>query len=299
MHFWAEHARDIVQYSSAIFGVDRPFFQNDDTRLVRRRWWVEFTDDGNAGDELEVLLRHDAYINAPSKAGQHILHTVAQSPGTADYRIQLTAKLLQHGAYADAVDSSGNPALHTAILNKACAAQAWEGGFLDILLQNGTDHNALDGNGACALHLAAAHRVHAGVTITGLPRHGSDPRTRCRDRRCVLHYLAKFMGPPDVAKQLVNLGLDPNARNEHSQTPLLHATVAGHVMMLRFLCEYGVDVDTLSYAVRLKSVNVGQILLEHGTDPHHHDHSGRIALHHEAAYKLRHEDAAYSRNLCT
>ncbi|KAI7765376.1 hypothetical protein LZL87_007127 [Fusarium oxysporum] len=392
MHFWAEHARDIVQYSSAIFGVDRPFFQNDDTRLVRRRWWVEFTDDGSAGDELgmhmdyggtplhvytalgmllwvekllsesyckaqvdqidansftalqhasrssseesrmpraqrhgnpmphsisitplhveqsaldanswdqEVLLRHDAYINAPSKAGQHILHTVAQSPGTADYPIQLTAKLLQHGAYADAVDSSGNPALHTAILNKACAAQAWEGGFLYILLQNGTDHNALDGNGACALHLAAAHRVHAGVIITGLPRHGSDPRTRCRDRRCVLHYLAKFMGSPDVAKQLVNLGLNPNARNEHSQTPLLHATVAGHVMMLRFLCEYGVDVDTLSYAVRLKSVNVGQILLEHGTDPHHHDHSGRIALHHEAAYKLRHEDAAYSRNLCT
>ena len=80
---------------------------------------------------------------------------------------------------------------------------------MDALLQGGAGANALDGNGASALLLAATHGVHAGVIVSGLLRHGADPRTRCRDGRCVLHYLAKFTGPPDVAKQLRNLGLDP------------------------------------------------------------------------------------------
>ncbi|EXL42962.1 hypothetical protein FOCG_14520 [Fusarium oxysporum f. sp. radicis-lycopersici 26381] len=234
-------------------------------------------------------------INALSKAVQHILHTVAQSGGTVEYLTRLAAKLLQHGADANAMDSSGNPTLYTAILNIACSLQAWERGLMDVLLQGGAGANALDGNGASALHLAATHGVHAGVIISGLLRHGADPRTRCRDGRCVLHYLAKFTGPPDVAKQLRNLGLDPNARDEHGQTPLLHATVAGLVKMVRLLCESGVGVNMPIFdddktaffcAVRLKTVDAVQVLLHYGADLHHRGHSGRTVLHyHEAAYK--------------
>ncbi|RKK15062.1 hypothetical protein BFJ66_g3659 [Fusarium oxysporum f. sp. cepae] len=244
---------------------------------------------------IDVLLRHSADINALSKAVQHILHTVAQSGGTVEYLTRLAAKLLQHGADANAMDSSGNPTLYTAILNIACSLQAWERDLMDVLLQGGAGANALDGNGASALHLAATHGVHAGVIISGLLRHGADPRTRCRDGRCVLHYLAKFTGPPDVAKQLRNLGLDPNARDEHGQTPLLHATVAGLVKMVRLLCESGVGVNMPIFdddktaffcAVRLKTVDAVQVLLHYGADLHHRGHSGRTVLHyHEAAYK--------------
>ncbi|KAK2476995.1 hypothetical protein H9L39_12219 [Fusarium oxysporum f. sp. albedinis] len=244
---------------------------------------------------IDVLLRHSADINALSKAVQHILHTVAQSGGTVEYLTRLTAKLLQHGADANVVGSSGNPALYTAILNIACSPQAWERGLMDVLLQGGAGANALDGNGASALHLAATHGVHAGVIISGLLRHGADPRTRCRDGRCVLHYLAKLTGPPDIAKQLRNLGLDPNARDEHGQTPLLHATVAGLVKMVRLLCESSIGVNTPIFgddktaffcAVRLKTVDAVQVLLQYGADLHHRGHSGRTVLHyHEAAYK--------------
>ncbi|KAH7201572.1 hypothetical protein DER44DRAFT_841859 [Fusarium oxysporum] len=239
---------------------------------------------------IDVLLRHSADINALSKAVQHILHTVAQSGGTVEYLTRLAAKLLQHGADANVVGSSGNPVLYTGMLNIACFPQAWERGLMDVLLQGGAGANALDGNGASALHLAATHGVHAGVIISGLLRHGADPRTRCRDGRCVLHHLAKFTGPPDVAKQLRNLGLDPNARDEHGQTPLLQATVAGLVKMVRLLCDTGVGVNTPIFdddktaffcAVRLKTVDAVQVLLQYGADLHHHGHSG----YHEAAYK--------------
>ncbi|RKK83976.1 hypothetical protein BFJ69_g2278 [Fusarium oxysporum] len=211
---------------------------------------------------IDVLLRHSADINALSKAVQHILHTVAQSGGTVEYLTRLAAELLQHGADANV---------------------------------GGAGANALDGNGASALHLAATHGVHAGAIISGLLRHGADPRTRCRDGRCVLHYLAKFTGPPDVAKQLRNLGLDPNAPDEHGQTPLLHATVAGLVKMVRLLCESGIGVNTPIFddhktaffcAVRLRTVDAVQVLLQYGADLHHRGHSGRTVLHyHEAAYK--------------
>ncbi|KAG6985344.1 Ankyrin repeat domain-containing protein 50 [Fusarium oxysporum f. sp. conglutinans] len=244
---------------------------------------------------IDVLLRHSADINALSKAVQHILRTVAQSGGTVEYLTRLAAKLLQRGAYANVVGSSGNPALYTGILNIACFPQAWERGLMDVLLQGGAGANDLDGNGASALHLAVTHGVHAGVIISGLLRHCADPRTRCRDGRCVLHHLAKFMGPPGVAKQLRNLGLDPNARDEHGQTPLLHATVAGLVKMVRLLCESGVGVNTPIFdddktaffcAVRLKTVDAAQVLLQYGADLHHRGHSGRTVLHyHEAAYK--------------
>ncbi|ENH67155.1 Beta-hexosaminidase [Fusarium oxysporum f. sp. cubense race 1] len=240
---------------------------------------------------------HSADINALSKAVQHILHAVAQSGGTVEYLTRLAAKLLQHGADANVVGSSGNPVLYTGMLNIACFPQAWERGLMDALLQGGAGANALDGNGASALHLAATHGVHAGVIVSGLLRHGADPRTRCRDGRCVLHHLAKFTGPPDVAKQLRNLGLDPNARDEHGQTPLLHATVTGLVKMVRLLYESGVGVNTpifdddktaLFCAVRLKTVDAVQVLLHYGADLRHRGHSGRTVLHyHEAAYKAR------------
>ncbi|SCO88685.1 related to beta-N-hexosaminidase [Fusarium oxysporum] len=222
-----------------------------------------------------------ADINALSKAVQHILHTVAQSGGTVEYLPRLAAKLLQHGADANVVGSSGNPALYTDILNIACSPQAWERGLMDVLLQGGAGANALDGNGASALHLAATHGVHAGMSRWAL----------CAALSCQVH------GAPDVAKQLRNLGLDPNARDEHGQTPLLHATVAGLVKMVRLLCESGVGVNTPIFdndktaffcAVRLKTVDAVQVLLHYGADLRHRGHSGRTVLHyHEAAYKAR------------
>ncbi|KAH7143216.1 hypothetical protein DER46DRAFT_673383 [Fusarium sp. MPI-SDFR-AT-0072] len=102
MHFWAEHARDIVQYSSAILGVDRPFFQNYYTRLVRRRWWVEFTDDGNAGDELGM---HMDYGGTP-------LHVY-----TALGMLLWVEKLLSESdfkAQIDQIDANSFTALHHA-----------------------------------------------------------------------------------------------------------------------------------------------------------------------------------------
>jgi len=91
--------------------------------------------------------------------------------------------------------------------------------------------------------------------------------------------------------------LTPNARDEHGQTPLLHATVAGLVKMVRLLCESGVGVNTPIFdddktaffcAVRLKTVDAVQVLLHYGADLRHRGHSGRTVLHyHEAAYKAR------------
>ncbi|KAK2928964.1 Beta-hexosaminidase [Fusarium oxysporum f. sp. vasinfectum] len=226
---------------------------------------------------IDVLLRHSADINALSKAVQHILHTVAQSGGTVEYLTRLAAKLLQHGADANVVGSSGNPALYTGILNIACFPQAWERGLMDALLQGGAGANALDGNGASALHLAATHDVAMGVVC------------------CTI--LPSSRGPLMLPNSFATWDLTPNARDEHGQTPLLHATVAGLVKMVRLLCESGIGVNTPIFddnnaaffcAVRLKTVDAVQVLLHYGADLRHRGHSGRTVLHyHEAAYKAR------------
>ncbi|KAM5509884.1 glycosyl hydrolase family 20 [Fusarium oxysporum f. sp. phaseoli] len=203
---------------------------------------------------IDVLLRHSADINALSKAVQLILHTVAQSGGTVEYLTRLAAELLQHGADANVVGSSVNPALYTAMLNIACFPQAWERDLMDVLLQGGAGANALDGNGASALHLAATLGVHAGVIVSGLLRHGADPRTRCRDGRCLVK----------MVRLLCESGIGVN-------TPI-----------------FDDDKTAFFCAVRLKTVDAVQVLLHYGADLRHRGHSGRTVLHyHEAAYKAR------------
>lgn len=96
-----------------------------------------------------------------------------------------------------------------------------DGSFPYALLQNGADPNALESNGTSTLHSAVTYRDNAAVIIADLLRCGAGPNTEHHDGTCVLYYL-QVHGFPDLGKQLLSLGLNPEAGNEHGQTPVVH-----------------------------------------------------------------------------
>ncbi|KAF5561195.1 hypothetical protein FPHYL_6274 [Fusarium phyllophilum] len=212
---------------------------------------------------------------------------------TVEYRIRLSAKLLPLEADAIALDSSGNSVLHTSIRNIACAPQVgW--GLTYALGLNGADFDALKSNGTSAPPLVETQRHSAAVIIPGLLRYAAVRLAMC----VALSSSSLTPCSSQTATQPRNQG---PARPGSSGS----STVAGHVKIVRLLCENDVCVGTFISddentaffcPVRSNTVNIVSALLQHGSEPHHHGHFDRTALYHHATAQQR-NDRRYSNTI--
>ena len=108
-----------------------------------------------------------------------------------------------------------------------------------------------------------------------------------KDNDCPLH-LASWYGHPMVARVLLDQGADVNCKNSLGDTPLrLLSERSGNMELAQLLLERGADphlrsrygTDSLYTALWKGRLGLAQLLLEHGADPNARDVDGQTLLH--------------------
>ena len=106
-------------------------------------------------------------------------------------------------------------------------------------------------------------------------------------------HLACYCGQTDVAKVLIQAGVDVNnvSGDELGQTPLLDAAVEGKVDIIKILLENGADVnatnnygDGVIKSCILNGFEAVEMLVQAGADINHFDEDNRTALNLMAVY---------------
>lgn len=79
----------------------------------------------------------------------------------------------------------------------------------------------------------------------------------------VMHYTAQY-GSPEVAWQIVRLGVDVNVPDKHGSTPLYHAVRTGRSILVHYLIAWGAEpqIDDLRLAVENGNIEDAEILVE-------------------------------------
>lgn len=75
------------------------------------------------------------------------------------------------------------------------------------------------------------------ILVQKLLQLGANPNRRDQDRKTPLHYAA-LKGHIEIAKILLEAGADPNAKDPLDYTPLHFASQYGHPEIIKLLTEY-------------------------------------------------------------
>jgi len=143
---------------------------------------------------------------------------------------------------------------------------AWNGDIemMELFVSRGANPRRVNANGEQALQLAAWNGKTAAVHW--LLDHGA-VLNRDDKHWSALHY-AVFNGHVELAKELIALGADVNARSPNGATPLMMAAREGHDDLARVLLESGADThlqgdwgDTaLTFAMRYDHYRIGKMI---------------------------------------
>jgi len=197
-------------------------------------------------DAAGALIRAGADANVRNQFGMTALSRACTN-GSAE----MVELLLKAGANANAAIGTGETPLMT------CAASG-AGAAVKMLLARGAAVNAAEpAEHQTALMWAAAER-HADV-VGALIEAGADLRARTKKGFTALHFAARE-GDIESVTRLVSAGVDVNVRSQpdspakgrgiayqstlsDGSTPLLVATVRGHVPLAIYLLDHGAQPD--------------------------------------------------------
>ena len=219
---------------------------------------------------VRLLLKHGAYVNAPSNDQTTPLEMAARG-----WRIEVVRVLLEHGADVNAPGSDHSGLLHIAV--------RWaDVEVVRVLLEQGADVNARGNDRSTPLHIAV-RRADVKV-IRVLLEQGADVDASGNDRTA-LHVAVRW-ADVEVVRMLLEQGADVNARGNDRSTPLHIAARRANVKVIRVLLEQGADINAqgndrstaLHIAANYGNIKVVRILLEHGASTSVNDIRGNTPL---------------------
>jgi|GEM_PF-2481426 len=176
-------------------------------------------------DRVDVLLDQGANVDEANKYGKTALMLAAEA-GHSD----TIAALLKRNAQANLQDIDGMTPLMFAAANGHADA-------IKVLLDKGADPNVTNRYDASALtnsvffgHDDATRALLAGKT---------------KLNKATVEYaflISAGLGRNELLKQLLDYGVDINARGKNKRTALIAATRFGHAHAVKFLLDKGADV---------------------------------------------------------
>ena len=187
---------------------------------------------------IQVLIRHDANVNALDQSGASALQSAAS------YAKAETVRLLiqQYHAITATRDSSGSTPLISAV--RADSNEDDVFATTKTLLDHESQVSSQDNEGLTALHWAAARPGRA-ATVRLLLERGADPAIKSSRNSEYGEeppiFFAVRSEDLDVCKAFLDHGADTTWRNEYEETPLHTAAYLGNLDMLQLLINAGVD----------------------------------------------------------
>ena len=265
--------------------------------------------DGNTA-AVDWLLEQGADLSSVDKENRTALHAAAYEGNSS-----LVELLIQHGADVHLADSKGWQPLHFAAAGGQIRAA-------EALVQNGSNVAAVDNKGRTALYLAAKHGfrelieflIHHGSDVNAKPFNGRtilgaaiESNFSNRDwnvlevylengcdlhavdtvtGRTVLHFAATSNSVTTL-DNILEQGLDIEARDNNGDTPLHRAAARGTPEIVQRLVDRGADIMAVNNRRQnpfLVSVAVGnkeeaEILLKQGSNVQVADIDGNTPLH--------------------
>ncbi|XP_076547719.1 uncharacterized protein LOC117610162 [Osmia lignaria lignaria] len=180
---------------------------------------------------VEILLQHDADINATDECGRTALYFTA-----LDKEREIAALLLSKGANVNAKTKDGETTLHAAIEN-GCTK------VFEALLEYNADVNYIVEGDMTLLHLSAQKGNE--VISKMLLKKGVDVNATRKDRMTALHIAAKN-GHSQIVEILLEFGAEVDFRDEYGRTALHIASEEGYTQTINALLEYGSDINIIS-----------------------------------------------------
>ncbi|EAY03967.1 hypothetical protein TVAG_314970 [Trichomonas vaginalis G3] len=165
----------------------------------------------NIEEIFQILVDAGADVNIPNRHGETPLHHAVISN-----KFDVVKVFIENGAQIDVKSSAGiNPLQIAANL-----------GYFDIfeyLIDNGADHNVIfEPSNDTLLHLTAHYFKYSEKLL--FPKYNKK-------------------GSFNIAWKLIDLGLDVNAINNESKTPLLYASEFGEYELVKLLIDKGADIN--------------------------------------------------------
>jgi excisionase family DNA binding protein len=194
--------------------------------------------------------------------------------------------LIEEGANVNDKDTAGRTAL-------MIAANRGHTYVVQLLLDCGADANAVDNSGMTAIQAAESRGFQR---IVSLLKNFSTASSASQERgslqsgagvspRLSLHR-AVDEGDFAALRSLIDAGADLNARSSDEWTPLMLATIKGHIEMVEALLKNGADSNArnrkgwtaLMFAVSMSDADTTRILLTRGANINARDKEGKTAL---------------------
>ena len=208
-------------------------------------------------DVLSFLIRNGADVNSRTYYKYTPL-IIASRKGL----VNVVTFLIEHGAKLDLQDKEGRTALHHAV-------EFDRGGdscdVLSCLIRNGADVNARTNDNSTPL-MIASKKGHLNE-VNFLVEHGANMGLQDKNGERALHYA---VGSCDILGCLIRNGANVNTCAHDNSTPLMKASLKGHMNAVILLVECGANMDqqdqngdtALHYAVHAFGFNSSKVTLK-------------------------------------